>query len=386
MKKCFIAYANTGIAFIEASTDTIDSILFHQCGIGISCENASPYIFYPSIYTAGTVPIGIYLASNSAPTIDSVDFSGHGADGSKGIDIFGSNPVIQGGTISNFARGINICGGDADIRYLELRENTECAIACNWSEDQPPESECDPCSAYIAYNDLFFNHIGIKSVNASPTVFYNRIVQSDSVGVFCSGTDLPNLGDLSTADTTDDGCNDIWDSQVFEVFNEATDTVQAENNWWGPDSLDPSQFSGLVDYNPPCETSFDRTSPAAISDLTISLIKVPPDSGIFLSWSAVTLDTEGELEFLSHYMIYRDTLSNFEPSSMESLSVVPDTTFEYFDSEPGVVNDWSVNYLYNVKAVDYGANKSAVSNMVGEFDMYLSRATKDPFDTTGVKQ
>jgi hypothetical protein len=370
MKNCFIGYASIGIAFAGASTDTIYSILFHQCGIGISCENASPHITSPAIYTAGTVPLGIYCASNSAPNIDSVDFSGNGSEYSKGIFVFSSDPTIRGGTISNFARGINICGGSPDIRYVELSENTECAIACNWSEDQPPESECDPCSAYIAYNDLLFNHFGIKSVNASPTVFYNRIVKNDSVGVFCSGTYLPILGDLSNADSTDDGYNEIFGNLVFDVINEASDTVQAEYNWWGQYPPDSSQFSGLVDYVPALEESPDSTAPEAIADLSVDLLKVPSDSSIVLQWSEITTDVMGKLEFISHYSIYRDTIPGFVPASAQSLAVVSDTTFEYFDS--GAVGDAGVNYYYVVKAVDYGANKSYASNMVGEFDKSLT--------------
>ena len=134
---------------------------------------------------------------------------------------------------------------------------------------------------------------------------------------------------------------------------------------------------GDIDDSDYCFTIYaDTTTPAAITDLTASLLKVPSDSGLVLEWSEVTTDVEGNPEQVAHYVIYRDTTHDYEPTSSESLASVPDTTYEYFDS--GVVDQTGVNYYYVVKAVDYGANKSATSNMVGEFDKSLSDRGGEP--------
>jgi hypothetical protein len=229
------------------------------------------------------------------------------------------------------------------------------------------------CETYIAGNVIDSNQVGLCSNSSASVVYGNSIVFNDSIGVFCSGSNLPILGDLSNADTTDDGYNDIWDNADFEVVNEATDTVQAENNYWGPyPSPYPSQFSGLVDYEPALEIV-----PTAVTDFTASLMKVPSDSGLVLQWSAVTTDVEGHPEQIDHYTIYRDTIPYFDASSGKILTQVPDTVLEYFDS--GVVGDLSMNYYYLVRAVDHGSNESADSDQIGEFDRYIiERGGKSP--------
>jgi hypothetical protein len=307
-----------------------------------------------------------------------------------------ASPQIEGGLVEGFERGINSCGGDPVITGVKVRD-TEYGIACN--ESGFPTfilSTCDTssptvtgntitrsqvglftgslCDAYIGGNVVDSNRVGLRSDNSASVVSGNKIMLNDSVGVYCSGSSLPILGDLSNADSTDDGYNDIWDNADFEVVNETTDTVQAENNYWGPyPSPDSSQFSGLVDYEPALEIV-----PMAVTDFYADLVKVPSKNGLLLQWSAVTEDVEGHPEQVDHYTIYRDTIPYFEASSEKILTQLPDTVLEYFDS--GVVGDESVNYYYLVTAVDYGANQSADSDQIGEFDRTITelKGAKSP--------
>ncbi|KPL17870.1 MAG: hypothetical protein AMJ92_10550, partial [candidate division Zixibacteria bacterium SM23_81] len=130
LKNCLVEHASTGILCNSASPDTIATVSIRQCETGITCKNSSsPQILSPMM-NDGTVAIGIYCSEQSNPSIESVDLSGDGAFYSKGIQIYSSAPEIHGGTVNNFARGIDICGGNPDIRDVELFNNTECGIAC----------------------------------------------------------------------------------------------------------------------------------------------------------------------------------------------------------------------------------------------------------------
>ena len=368
LQNCLVEHANTGILCNSSSPDTIANISIRQCENGIRCENSSsPQILSPMM-NDGTVAFGISCTEQSNPVINSPFLFGNGAFYTQGIHIYNSHPEIHGGTISNFARGIDICGGDPDIRDVELFNNTECGIACNWYEDQPPEGLlCASCSAYVAYNTITDNKYGIRSKNASPAIFRNKILGNDSVGVWCSGTATPNLGVDATPDS---GYNEIC-NDLLNVYSECSGTVKAENNWWEQTPPDTNKLYGSIDYIPYLFQSPDSIPPTRITDLTSTLV----DSCIALQWTAVSTDTTGKSDPVPFYFVYRDTIAGFFPEPSDSIAV--ETTTVYLDC--GVVGDASVNYYYSVRAVDYGYNFSSASNQVGEFDKSLTEKGGDEF-------
>lgn len=87
-------------------------------------------------------------------------------------------------------------------------------------------------------------------------------------GVTIQNTAKPNLGNLTSLDTTDVGLNKIYGNgnsgKVYDLYNNtlysATDTIKAENNYWGTTNLDTieshimhnadSTWLGVVDYFP----------------------------------------------------------------------------------------------------------------------------------------
>ncbi|MEI7484566.1 MAG: right-handed parallel beta-helix repeat-containing protein [Ignavibacteriota bacterium] len=87
-------------------------------------------------------------------------------------------------------------------------------------------------------------------------------------GVTNQNTAKPNLGNLTSPDTTDKGLNIIYGNgntgKIFDLFNNtlmsANDTIKAENNYWGTTNLDTieshifhytdSTVLGYVDYLP----------------------------------------------------------------------------------------------------------------------------------------
>jgi|GEM_PF-1956877 len=107
----------------------------------------------------------------------------------------------------------------------------------------------------------------------------------------------------------------------------------------------------------------DQTPPNAVADLSSHLI----ESDIHLEWSAVTADTTGAKEGVSHYVVYRSTDPGFSADPADSLAAVTETHYQDAGTAGGVGTD----YYYIVRAVDYGGLKSENSATVGEFDILL---------------
>jgi N-acetylmuramoyl-L-alanine amidase len=107
----------------------------------------------------------------------------------------------------------------------------------------------------------------------------------------------------------------------------------------------------------------DHIPPAPVTDVRTFLSV----NDLVLSWSAVTNDTTGAGETLSHYILYRSEDPNFDPSPGDSIAGILDTT--YLDS--GAAGMVGTNYFYVVCAVDDAGNKSGHSIKTGEFDRSL---------------
>jgi phosphatidylserine/phosphatidylglycerophosphate/cardiolipin synthase-like enzyme len=136
--------------------------------------------------------------------------------------------------------------------------------------------------------------------------------------------------------------------------------------------------------SPPSESSFGRCPDGAdtafvfatptprgsncllpIADLSATL----SDTSIVLIWSP-----PGGGGGADHYVIYRDTIPDFEPDAGDSLDETSDTV--YIDISPGITGDTAAHYFYVVTAVDSGGYESEGSNVVGEFDTDLINMSK----------
>ncbi len=100
--------------------------------------------------------------------------------------------------------------------------------------------------------------------------------------------------------------------------------------------------------------------PSPVDDLTIA----PSETDLALMWSA----PEGTP--VDHYIVFRDTTSDFEPAPEDSIGSTPDTS--YLDA--GAAGLLGTNYFYCVKAVGASGQKSDPSNTVGEIDIGLINA------------
>ncbi|MDQ3020815.1 MAG: right-handed parallel beta-helix repeat-containing protein [Bacteroidota bacterium] len=106
--------------------------------------------------------------------------------------------------------------------------------------------------------------INFNGVATQRSTVTRNIIRGNLWGITIQGTAKPNLGNLSNADTTDAGMNEIYNNKnsgaTFDLFNNTVDSIKAENNYWGTSNLDSIEAHishkpdngalGFVDYLP----------------------------------------------------------------------------------------------------------------------------------------
>lgn len=132
-------------------------------------------------------------------------------------------------------------------------------------------------NAYVNNNIIDSNNaqglplLGGSGININGTSTLNIICTRNTIrwnlwGVTVQNTAKPNFGDLSNSDTTDIGLNKIYNNShndsIFDFYFNVTtsDTLKAENNYWGTTILDSVEAHiwhkpdistiGFVDYLP----------------------------------------------------------------------------------------------------------------------------------------
>jgi len=108
----------------------------------------------------------------------------------------------------------------------------------------------------------------------------------------------------------------------------------------------------------------DQSPPKSITQLAVADFQ----GDLLLTWPAVTEDTSGGAEEISHYIIYRGSQPFFTPQSSDSIAGVASPS--YVDVESGMGSS-QVNHTYAITAVDMAGNESGISNRVGEFDQRI---------------
>ena len=150
---------------------------------------------------------------------------------------------------------------------------------------------------------------------------------------------LPEAHDLSGRDTV----------QVKFIFHSDFDSNVAEGFY-----LDDVTISGAF------LAGGDVLPPERVTNLVLTLTA---DTAFVLTWSPVA-DVD-----LDYYIVYRDTLYDFQPAVVNSLAATYDTVFT--DADPGVAADTTRSYYYRLRAVDLSGRKSEPSATMGEFDRTL---------------
>jgi phosphatidylserine/phosphatidylglycerophosphate/cardiolipin synthase-like enzyme len=101
----------------------------------------------------------------------------------------------------------------------------------------------------------------------------------------------------------------------------------------------------------------------------VDLTAVLSDTSMVLIWSPSAGGAGAD-----HYVVYRDTLPDFDPQAADSIGSTTDTV--YMDDAPGITKDTGQQHFYAIKAVDAEGYKSEASNIVGEFDQGLMNTSK----------
>ena len=202
--------------------------------------NASPYPF-----------INIGLQGVNSPVIDNNTIIG-GNYMSGGIAIWNSsNAEIKNNLIENCGYGILCYQQNANpyIMINTIRNNTIHPDTLNWG-------------------------FAIACNGSNAPVISGNIIEGNYYGVAIINGAQPNVGNLSNADSTDDGNNQFLGngigSNLYELYNNNSLPLFAENNWWGTDNPDSIEARivhqvdnpafGLVDFDP-----FIQNDPSGIS-------------------------------------------------------------------------------------------------------------------------
>jgi parallel beta-helix repeat protein len=105
------------------------------------------------------------------------------------------------------------------------------------------------------------NFLGNSTLTAVVT---RNFIRWNLWGITIQNTAKPNLGNLSNADTSDDGYNYIYGNSnsdtIYDLYNNTPDSIKAENNFWGTGNLSiieqhifhkpDNPALGFVDYIP----------------------------------------------------------------------------------------------------------------------------------------
>ena len=212
---------------------------------------SSPQILNNLIYENdldnANVPQINFGATGTAPTIIRGNTIIGGPIMSGGISFLpvGSIPnlIIENNIIKKNRYGIAIAGGNSNV-YINNN-----VIDSNNIQGNPT----------LGGSGINFNGSATQS-----SIVTRNIIRGNLWGITIQGTAKPNLGDLSSADTTDAGLNQIYNNsntgQIFDLYNNTIDPIKAENNYWGTGIVDsveahifhqPDNSSlGFVDYLP----------------------------------------------------------------------------------------------------------------------------------------
>lgn len=157
--------------------------------------------------------------------------------------------VITGNLIQNNRYGINLQGGSA----------VNALVSYNIIEGNNTAGNPATGGSGIAFS-------GGSSTSHQNSIVTGNIIKGNLWGITIQGGAKPNLGNLSNADTTDDGKNWFYGNSNtnastpgIHLYNNSPDDITAQGNYWGsndPVAVEASIFHktdqntlGLVDYS-----------------------------------------------------------------------------------------------------------------------------------------
>ncbi|MCK5033937.1 MAG: right-handed parallel beta-helix repeat-containing protein, partial [Calditrichia bacterium] len=270
MRYCKIEYATRAIDVVSDDANVTNCLIQHSSEAAVDLSSSNSTIKNSKIYHNRQWAINMTLSSS--PIIENNLFLDNNFENISpyhviNIGLQGTNsPVIIDNTIlgGNFmSGGITIYGFSNAHIENNLIENCGWGILCYQQNANP----------YIKNNTIRNNTIHPDTLNWGFAIACNgnnvpvisgNIIEGNYYGVAIINGAQPNVGNLSNADTTDDGNNQFLGNGIgnnkYELFNNNSLPIYAENNWWGTDNPDSIEARivhqvdnpayGLVDFDP----------------------------------------------------------------------------------------------------------------------------------------
>lgn len=184
---------------------------------------------------------------------------------------------------------------------------------------------------------------------SQPVVYRSHIVFNNGDGVRIIDPAQPNLGDLSTPATTDDGHNVFEDNSGYAVHNQSSQTIWAQNNWWATGS-----------YSLIAQRIFDGNDAAGYGVVLFSPIISPTDNAApLLTWAelpgsfhdGVSPDVAAPLAYVDFRVKYSDA-GGEAPSYvylhlLKGEAEVEDSPYR-MEQLPGTPTDYQAGVIYHV--------------------------------------
>jgi hypothetical protein len=380
----YIEYAKFGMRVINASPTMTRSHIY-KCGRGVQLSGSNSEISINKIERCYEYGILVNLDSNPLIEENEICFNntqGTSAKNQVSIGLQGNNsPVIKNNIIYG---GESIPTGAISLWVSGASSFSNAVIDGNIIFNNSfgmtmLSSSNGIINAVIKNNVIYNNNINPNTlisgsginVNGSPTnqpVITRNEIYGNWWGVTIqNGTVVqpgpqPNLGNIENTDTTDDGMNIIYNniqgSDVFDLYNNCTNDIWAQNNDWRVyDSLsieqhifhkadDPSH--GLVKFIP-----FSGFIPVEVKSFTAKVI----DNEVLLEWITATEQNNMgfEIQRLKDYPngSLRDKITRLQDwekvGFVEGKGTTTETQFYSFADrglQPGL-------YSYRLKQIDF---------------------------------
>jgi hypothetical protein len=271
MEHVVIEYARLGLNFVSASptvqystirnTGTVSGTLAGSGNYAIQCFNSNAVIRFDSIYN--NAQYGININSGANPLIEhcvifnnnlqGTAFKNQISVGTQGVNsptvrnnrIFHTVPNIRVGgiSISAFFAG---SGSAALIEGNDIHHNAYGIAVASQGTSTLNVMIRNNRIHDNTYSDQNAAGSGINFNSASPSVQQSIVtgneITGNSWGVTILGNAKPNLGDLTNADTSDDGRNIFIGNKnrdtLFALYNNSPGQISAQNNYWGTSDAD----------------------------------------------------------------------------------------------------------------------------------------------------
>lgn len=267
---CRIEYATRAIDIYNADAEIRNCLIQHTSESAIDLGSSNSIICDNKIHH--NKQRAITMTVNSSPILENNIFTENNFENSSPFTIISiglqgmNSPEIRNNVIIGryeMSGGIAIWNNSNAMIENNRIENCGYGILC-YQFDANPLIKGNTILNNTIHPDTLNWGFAIACNGSNMPVVTGNIMEGNYYGVAIINGAQPNCGNLNNTDTTDDGRNQFIGngigSNLYELYNNNSLPILAENNWWGtsnPDSIEarirhqPDNPSfGLVDYDP----------------------------------------------------------------------------------------------------------------------------------------